>query len=852
MLDKYNPKQIENKWQSFWKKNDYFKSHNSELKAFTIIMPPPNVTGKLHLGHAWDLYYPDLLIRYKQLHNYDAIWYPGTDHAGIATQAIVEKRLYEEQNLTRLDLGREKFLQKMWSWKDEYQKDILAQWDKLGIAADFDKLKFTLDKDVNDLVLNSFVELYNKGLIFRAKKLINWDPILKTAISNIEINHEQINGKLYDVIYKLKDSKETLIVSTTRPETMFGDKALVVHPKDERYGKLIGKIAINPVNGEELPILADSYVDIEFGTAVMKVTPAHDFNDYELAKKHKLAFVNIFNEDATLNKECGKYANLSREEARIKVVTDLKANQQIAKIVDYPHIVSLSERSGALIEPRLSIQWFIDAKKLSTNALKNQDTKTPINFYPKRFENDFTNWSEKMEDWCISRQLWWGHQIPAWYFEDQIKVQIESPGENWIQDEDVLDTWYSSGLWPLVFKDEAVIKRQDNPNYLSSTLFTGYDIILFWVSRMIFLAIEIDGRPPFHNEINHGLIRDNQGRKMSKSLGNGVDPMEEIDKWGSDSLRTYLLGNSTPGQDLKYNVKKINSAWDVNNKLFNTAKLIDHLIEVNKLVDFSKKDLKDLIPTKIDTYILEKFNNLVKNIEENVEIYNLTIIYENINKFIFNQFANNYLEFVKKDPTKKQLENTLNIFANILIVLHPFIPFLTEELYDNLKKHLVLKKSILLESYPKEVSTEVDGDAQVLLTLYKAIRICQSMPKIKNNSIITLTTSIKINKQFIDLFIKNTNTIININQDVQEATGVVITPGVGIVYYSLEDSALKSKKQLIKETLKHLEAELSRAKSFLENKKFIAHADKKLIEKEKAKVLFYQKSIEIIINENKN
>ncbi len=708
MSKRYNPKETEKAIQDNWKVNNYYKDSNKGGPTYTIVLPPPNVTGKLHLGHAWNSYYQDALIRYKQLNGYEAIWYPGMDHAGIATQAKVEQKLYKEQGLTRFDLGREKFVKQIWDWKDHYAKNIEEQWAKLGIALDYDKTKFTLDDDVNELITKTFIDFYNKGLIYRGERLINWDPKLKTAISNIEINEVEKDGKIYKI----------------------------------------------------------------------------------------------------------------------------------------------SDRSGAEVEQKKSTQWFVKSSELAKIAKKAQSSKNKTEFQPKRFEKDFIKWLDSMEDWCISRQLWWGHRIPAWYKGDEVKVQIKSPGEDWKQDEDVLDTWFSSALWPLVFKNEDVIKRSDNKGYLTDTLFTGYDIILFWVSRMMFQTLEIDGRPPFKNAIIHGLIRDSQGRKMSKSLGNGIDPMEVIDKWGSDALRMFLLGSSTPGQDIRYNESKINHAWDVNNKLFNATKLIKSLVGDRKV---EVKEIKDLDLTELDKFLIDSLKNIRELIDANIEKYNLSLVISKINKFIVEYFANRYLELVKAKKEEHQINNTVSIFKEIIVTLHPFIPFVTEEIYGMMKDFTSnLKESIMLERYSSYESYELTDKMQQLLAAFNAANRAKLASVVKNERL-TLTSPFKGDEEFVNSYINNShNANIEFNKTVEEAFSMSITPSFGIIYYSFDSQPMKPKKTLLEEAYQEANFELERAKGLLSNDKFVKNADTVLIDAEKSKENFFTMVIELIENERKD
>ncbi|BDU67466.1 MAG: valine--tRNA ligase [Candidatus Tyloplasma litorale] len=843
--NKYNPSIFEKEIQKFWKENNYFKAKNKGKKSFSIIMPPPNVTGKLHLGHAWDSYYPDMLIRYKQLNDFDSVWYPGMDHAGIATQAKVEQKIFFEEGKNRFDLGREEFIKKVFSWKDFYSENIQKQWNKLGIAADFDKMKFTLDKDVNDKVLDVFIELYNKKLIYKGKRLINWDCKLMTAISNIEIKHEIKESKIYNIKYFFENSDDFVIVSTTRPETMFADVALFVNPNDPRYQNKIGKIVINPANNEKLKIMADKYVDIEFGTGVLKVTPGHDFNDYNLSKKYNLKIINILNKNGTLNELCGKFSGMEILEARKKFVSFLNNKNFIESINDHKKSIGISERSGAIIEPMISEQWFLNSSNLAKKSKNEQNNQTKkVDFYPKRFENIYLSWLETMEDWCISRQLWWGHRIPAWYKNGKILVQKNSPGKDWKQDEDVLDTWFSSALWPWILKDEKLIKKSENPNYLSDLLFTGYDIILFWVSRMIYQSLEIDGRPPFKKAIIHGLIRDKKGQKMSKSLNNGIDPMEVISKWGSDSLRSFLLGNSTPGQDIKYNESKIESAWNLNNKLYNSKNL---LLKLSKNIKLKRLDLNKMKLSKIDEYILFRIENFKKILQKNIEIYNLTIIFNEMNKLIFDDFANNYLEFVKQEKNNNaQIENSINIFLNLLIIIHPLIPFVTEKIYQELSKRIKTKKSILLERY-KKIDIEEKEDSLFLLSVLKVARKINSQPNFVKNDYceIFIETEKNYDVKWLNKYLFYLNAGVN-KTKLKEYFEIDIFPGVGIIYSTYNNAKNKSIDLLKQNISKKINFELKRANSILQNKKFVENANPELIQKEKEKLIFYNESLNLI------
>ncbi len=567
MPTKYDPSATEAKWYDYWLENDVFKADEDDSKQpYTIVIPPPNVTGKLHLGHAWDTTLQDLLTRLKRMQGYDVLWLPGMDHAGIATQAKVEQKLRED-GIMRYDLGREKFLEKTWEWKDEYADTIRAQWSKLGLGLDYSRERFTLDEGLSKAVQEVFVRLYEKGLIYRGEYIVNWDPAQKTAVSDIEVIYQEVEGAFYHMKYPLADGSGHIEIATTRPETMLGDTAVAVNPKDERYAHLVGKTIMLPV-----------YVDMEFGTGCVKITPAHDPNDFEIGNRHELPRILVMDEGGKMNENAGKYEGLDRFECRKQLVKDLEADGTLVKIEPHTHSVGHSERSGAVIEPYLSKQWFVDMEPLAKAALEAQghdDTK--VNFVPERFEGTYLRWMENIRDWCISRQLWWGHRIPAWYHNETGEVYVgkDAPtdSENWTQDEDVLDTWFSSALWPFSTMGWPDTDAKDFNRYFpTSALVTGYDIIFFWVSRMIFQSLEFTGKQPFNDVLIHGLIRDSEGRKMSKSLGNGVDPMEVIDQYGADSLRWFLLTGSTPGNDLRFYWEKIESTWNFANKIWNASR----------------------------------------------------------------------------------------------------------------------------------------------------------------------------------------------------------------------------------------------------------------------------------------
>ncbi|HIW88622.1 MAG TPA: valine--tRNA ligase, partial [Candidatus Ligilactobacillus excrementipullorum] len=694
MSTKYDPTAVERGRYEKWLDQDLFKpSGDQSAKPYSIVIPPPNVTGKLHLGHAWDTTLQDMLIRQKRMEGYDTLWLPGMDHAGIATQAKVEARL-AESGISRYDLGREKFVEKVWEWKDEYANIIKQQWAKLGLSLDYSRERFTFDEGLSKAVRKVFVALYKKGLIYRGEYIINWDPKARTALSDIEVIHQDDKGAFYHVKYPFADDttfngKDYIEIATTRPETMLGDVAIAVNPKDERYKDLVGKKVVLPLHGRLLEIIADQYVDPEFGTGMVKITPAHDPNDFEVGNRHNLERINTMNEDASLNEKAGKYAGMDRFDARKAIVADLKEQGYLLSEEPIVHSVGHSERTGVQVEARLSTQWFVKMKPLAEAALKNQESDDRVTFVPDRFEHTFTQWMENVHDWVISRQLWWGHQIPAWYHKEtgEIYVGEEAPSdpENWEQDSDVLDTWFSSALWPFSTMGWPDEEAPDFKRYFpTNTLVTGYDIIFFWVSRMIFQSKEFTGRRPFEHVLIHGLIRDEEGRKMSKSLGNGIDPMDVIEKYGADALRWFLATGSTPGQDIRFSYKKMDSAWNFINKIWNASRFaimnFDEDTEA-KLPDRSEWQLAD-------KWILSRLNTTIHEVTRLFDAFEFGEAGRALYNFIWNDLCDWYIEMAKEDFYGKNQElkhNTQNILCYVLDqtlrLMHPIMPFVTEEIW---------------------------------------------------------------------------------------------------------------------------------------------------------------------------
>lgn len=860
LADQYDHHKVESGKYDNWVKKGYFEAGDTSKKPYSIVIPPPNVTGKLHLGHAWDTTLQDIIIRYKKMQGYDALWMPGMDHAGIATQAKVEARMREE-GISRYDLGREKFLEKAWSWKEEYANIIRSQWAKLGLSLDYSKERFTLDEGLSDAVKTVFVTLYNKGLIYQGERIINWDPVQRTALSDIEVYHEDIKGYMYYFKYHVVGSDDILVVATTRPETMFGDTAIFVHPDDERYKKYVGMKVINPANGDELPIMADDYIELGKGTSVMKCTPAHDPNDFKLGKKYGLAMPNCMTEDGHMNEICGKYAGMDRFECRDALVKDFEAAGVVDHIEEIVHPVGHSERSHCIVEPRLSKQWFVKMKPLAEAALANQKTDDRVNFVPDRFEKTFTQWMENVEDWCISRQLWWGHQIPAWYHKDTGEVYVgkEPPKdiENWKQDEDVLDTWFSSALWPFSTMgwpntEDPLFKRY----FPTDTLVTGYDIIFFWVSRMIFQSLEFTGRRPFKHVLIHGLIRDEQGRKMSKSLGNGVDPMDVIDQYGADTLRFFLTNNTAPGQDMRYVPSKLEAISHFINKIYNSAKFV--LMNIDEDMSYDDVKLENLnLP---DQWILNRLNEVINDVDGNMDKFEFGNVGSELYDFIWNDFCSWYIELAKEtlygddEEAKKATRSTLVYVLNAIVrLLHPFMPFVTEEIYLAIPHKC---ESIVISSWPKAdpafTNDKIDDQFAYLIDIVKAIREIRHQYVIKNA--VEVEYIMTTNSEFLEGLLTDMAPFIaklvnakcaGYNLPVDKTSANTVIKGGNTLsinlgqYIDMEAEKEKAKKEIAK-----LEKELARSAKMLSNPNFVNKAPAAKVEQEKKKQADYQAKYE--------
>ena len=842
MLDKkYNHLEVEKDKYNYWKEKGYFKSGDLSKKPFCVVIPPPNVTGKLHLGHAWDVTIQDIIIRYKRMQGYDCLWLPGMDHAGIATQAKVDKKLREE-GINPRDMDRKDWLEKAWEWKDEFAKTIHSQWAKMGISVDYDHERFTLDKGLNDAVNKVFIDLYNKGLIYKGERIINWDPVQMTAPSNEEVIYKEDKGAFYHLKYFLEDGSRYLEVATTRPETLFGDTAVAVNPKDERYKNLIGKNVILPIVNKKIPIIGDIHADPEFGTGVVKITPAHDPNDFEVGLRHNLAKVVVMNKDATMNELAGKYQGMSREECRKNLVEELKEKDLLIKIEEMTHSVGHSERSDAVVEPYLSKQWFVKMRPLADRVLENQKNKeTKVNFVPPRYEKTMNHWMEITYDWCISRQLWWGHQIPAWYKDGEMKVQVTSPGEGWVQDSDVLDTWFSSALWPFSSlgwpNDTTLLDRY----YPTNVLVTGYDIIPFWVNRMTFQALEFTGKRPFKDCIIHGLIRDKQGRKMSKSLGNGVDPMDVIEEYGCDALRYFLTTNSAPGMDLRYDIEKVKSSWNFINKLWNASRFVLMNIEDLKSREFDYSDL-----TISDKWILTKKNLIIKSITSSMDKYDFHNVGNELYKFVWEDFCDWYIELSKanmNDTTKKVL---LDVLTTILKLLHPFMPYVTEEIYSMLP--VKEQESIMISSYPvfnkEEIFNESKEILEKVLEDIVAIRNLKATNKVTKDSLVEIKTEENLLKVYSSqLKIKQENLVNEVPSSLKRIN--YKSKYIDITYYFEQEEVDNNK---ILEEIEKLTASIERRKKLLANENYVNKAPKNIVELDREKLKEEEEKLSLLKN----
>ncbi|HHW69397.1 MAG TPA: valine--tRNA ligase [Tenericutes bacterium] len=844
---KYNHLEIEKNKYENWLDSGYFKSGDLSKKSFAIVIPPPNVTGKLHLGHAWNVSIQDIIIRYKRMDGYDTLWLPGMDHAGIATQTKVDKKL-KDMGYNPREMDREEWMKCAWEWKEEYAKNIHEQWSKLGVSLDYSKERFTLDEGLSNAVNHVFITLYNQGLIYRGERIINWDPEAMTALSSEEVIYKDIEGAFYHLKYMIEDSSEFLEVATTRPETLFGDTAVAVNPKDERYKNLIGKNVILPIVGKRIPVIADEYADPEFGTGVVKITPAHDPNDFEVGNRHNLERINVMNKDGTMNENAFMYKGLDRFECRDKLVKELEKQNLLIKIEKMIHSVGHSERTDAMVEPYLSKQWFVKMRPLADKVLENQKTDGKVNFVPERFEKILNHWMEISHDWCISRQLWWGHRIPAWYKDDKIYVGFEKPEEEgWIQDPDVLDTWFSSALWPystLGWPNKTDLLERYYPN---NCLVTAYDIIPFWVCRMVFTGLYFMDNRPFNDCIIHGLIRDKDGRKMSKSLGNGIDPMDVIEKYGCDSLRFFLTTSTASGSDLRYDEEKVKSTWNFINKLWNASRYVLMNLENFKKEDFTLDNL-----TISDKWILSKLNKTIEKVRKNMDNYDFNLVGSDLYGFTWNDFCDWYIELSKTNLNNTTKSVLILVLTDILKMLHPFMPYVTEEIFQKLNSE---EKSIMISSYPifdkNYLFEKEEKELEILIELITKVRRIKLENNIndfylvhdKNNIIVNnsniLKKFIKVEEEkIIDKNEFNINNLDYVSLAINNSIIDIFYDGTNNKKQELEN-LLKEKERLIKS--------IERRKKLLSNEGYVNKAPANIVENEKNSLIKEEKELEIII-----
>ncbi len=858
----YNPADIEERLYTKWTDKKYFHAKRDERKKpYTIVMPPPNITGQLHMGHALDNTMQDILIRYKRMQGYSALWLPGTDHASIATEAKIVESMRKE-GITKEDLGREGFLERAWEWKKQYGGRIVSQLKKIGSSCDWDRERFTMDEGCSKAVKEVFVKLYDKKLIYRGERIINWCPHCRTSISDAEVEYEEQAGHFWHIRYPLKDGKGYLEVATTRPETLLGDTALAVNPEDERYEHLAGARVILPIVHRDIPVVVDPYVEKDFGTGVVKITPAHDPNDYMVGLRHRLRIINVMTDDAKITDEFPKYAGMDRYEARKAIVADLEAEGALVKVEDYSHNVGTCYRCGTTIEPRISKQWFVSMQSLAEpaiKAVKNGETK----FVPQHFEKTYFHWLENIRDWCISRQLWWGHRIPAFYCDDceemvvtkEDKAICPKCGKQMRQDPDTLDTWFSSALWPfstLGWPDDTEDMKYFYP---TNTLVTGYDIIPFWVMRMMFSGIEQTGQVPFDTVLIHGLVRDSQGRKMSKSLGNGIDPLEVIDKYGADALRMTLITGNAPGNDMRFYWERVEASRNFANKVWNASRFIMMNMEQNKDIDTAGVKLSDL--TGADKWILSKINNLSKDVTDNLDKYELGIALQKIYDFVWEEFCDWYIEMVKprlyseNDTTKAAALWTLKtVLINSLKLLHPYMPFVTEEIFCTIQDE---EESIMISSWPQFTEEwNFMADEKAVETIKEAVRGIRAVrtelnvAPSKKAKVIVVSEQEEIRhifengKVFFATLGYASEVVIQSDKtgiDDDAVSAVIPAATIYMPFAELVDIE-KEIERLSKEKVR-LEGELKRVNGMLNNEKFVSKAPEAKIAEEKAKLAKY-------------
>ncbi len=861
----YAPSEFEDRIYNNWVTKGYFHAEvDKTKKPFTIVIPPPNVTGQLHMGHALDETLQDILIRYKRMQGYNALWIPGTDHAGIATQIKVEAELREKEGLTRYDLGREKFLDRVWDWKKMYGDRIINQLKKIGSSCDWDRERFTMDEGCSKAVREVFVNLYNKGLIYQGSRIINWCPHCITALSDAEVEHEEQAGHFWHIKYPIKDGSGCVIIATTRPETLLGDTAVAVNPGDERYKDLVGKTLILPLVGREIPVIADEYVDKDFGTGCVKITPAHDPNDFEVGKRHNLEQIKVMNDDATINHYGGKYEGMDRYDARKAIVKDLEEQGLLVKVEDHSHNVGTCYRCGTTVEPIISKQWFVKMKPLAKpaiDAVKNGDTS----FIPERFSKIYMNWMENVLDWCISRQLWWGHRIPAFYCDECGETTVSKEditvcpkcGGKVHQDEDVLDTWFSSALWP--FSTLGWPDKTEDLDYFypTSVLVTGYDIIFFWVSRMVFSAMEHTGKAPFKHVFIHGLVRDSQGRKMSKSLGNGIDPLEIIEQYGADALRFTLATGNAPGNDMRFYIERVEASRNFANKIWNASRftLMNLDITENKLPDASELQLED-------KWILSRYNDTVKAVTENIDKFELGVALSNLYDFIWDTFCDWYIELVKprlfdkENATGKTAQYVLTyVLSNTMKLLHPFMPFITEEIWQHLPHE---GESIMISRYPEydeKLNFKTEESAMQLImdaiTAIRNRRAEMNVPPSKKAKTIIVTDKTDVfekGKIFFEKLASASEAVVQSDKSGIDANAVNVVVPSAEIFLPLDELVDKDKElQRLQAEKKKLEGEIKRVEGKLNNQGFVSKAPQKVIDEEKAKGVKYREMLDKVL-----
>ncbi|MEK3791721.1 valine--tRNA ligase [Paenibacillus sp. FSL R7-0204] len=858
----YDPGAAEKKWYAYWMEKGFFEAgKRPDAEPYSIVIPPPNVTGMLHIGHALDFTLQDVLIRTKRMQGYDTLWLPGTDHAGIATQTKVEQKL-RQQGISRHDLGREKFLEQVWDWKDQYAKTIHDQWAKMGLSLDYSRERFTFDDGMKKAVSKVFVELYQKGLIYRGKRIINWDPAARTALSDIEVEYKEVNGHLYHLRYPLKDGSGHITVATTRPETMLGDTAVAVHPEDDRYKHLIGRVLVLPIIGREIPVIADEYVDKEFGSGAVKITPAHDPNDFEMGVRHNLPQINVMDEGGVMNEEAGAYQGLDRSDCRKAIVADLKEQGVLISIEDHVHQVGHSERSGAVVEPYLSTQWFVKMQPLAEAAIAAQKDGDGVHFVPDRFEKTYLNWIENVRDWCISRQLWWGHRIPAWYSEstgelvvahDEEEARRISGLSDLKQDEDVLDTWFSSNLWPFATLGWPDGESSDYQRYYpNNVLVTGYDIIYFWVARMIFSAMEFTGQKPFSDVLMHGLVRDAEGRKMSKSLGNGIDPLDVIEQYGADAMRYMITTGSTAGQDLRFRMEKVEQARNFANKIWNASRFA--LMNLEGVV-FEDIDITGELGTA-DRWILHRLNETSRDITRLIDSYEFGETGRLLYNFIWDDLCDWYIEFAKLSlygadaAAKAKTQSVLAyVLDRTLRLIHPFMPFITEEIWQHLPHE---GESITLAEWPKYDAAlenpQAVSEMNLLMDIIRAVRGIRAevnAPMSKKVELIIKAGSqdtldiISRNDNYIGRFCNTSSFEAGLAPQTPDKMMSAVVTGAELLLplsglIDIDQEIIRLEKEV-----QTLNSEVERVEKKLSNQGFVAKAPAKVIEEERAKQADY-------------